>query len=383
MQEKLSTTFQIVDLKAQYQRLKPEIDSAIFKVLEDANFINGEPVKTFSKEIAEFVESPYFIPCANGTDALQIAYMALGLEPGDEVILPAFNYVATAEAAALLKLKPVFVDCQADTFNIDPNQIEGAITPKTRAIVAVHLFGQSCDMEAIMEIAEKHNLFVIEDNAQAIGSKISTGKYAERKSGTIGHIGTTSFFPSKNLGCMGDGGGLFTNDAVLKDVIQKIANHGQQFKYQYESIGINSRLDTIKAAILSVKIKHLNSFTENRQKAAEAYDLHLGQLPELQIPARTKYSSHVFHQYTIKLSSEKVRDGLKSYLNDKGIQSMIYYPKPLHLQPGYLYLGYNNESFPVSSLLSQQVLSLPMHSELTKSMVETISGTVSAFMENL
>jgi UDP-2-acetamido-2-deoxy-ribo-hexuluronate aminotransferase len=362
----METKFQIVDLQAQYQRLKKEIDPAIQEVLTASNFINGEQVKKFATSLSEFLGCKQVIPCANGTDALQIAFMALGLQAGDEIIVPAFNYVAAAETAALLQLKPVFVDADPQTFNIDTALIEQAIGPKTKAIVPVHLFGQACDMEAIMAIAEKHKLFVIEDNAQAIGAQITTGKYAGKMLGTIGHIGTTSFFPSKNLGCMGDGGALYTNDLEIGQIISKIANHGQKQKYDYEIIGTNSRLDTLQAAILNVKLAHLQEFTQSRQNAAAKYDALLGQIDGIKIPGRAAFSNHVFHQYTIQLDSEEKRDGLKKHLQEKGVQAMIYYPQSLHLQKAYQYLGFEKNQFPISNSLCQRVLSLPMHSELRK-----------------
>ena len=364
--------YQIVDLQSQYKRLKEEIDPAIQKVLNESNFINGEQVKIFATNLAHYLGCKQVIPCANGTDALQIAFMALGLQPGDEIIVPAFNYVAAAETAALLQLKPVFVDADPETFNMNVSLITEAIGPKTKAIVPVHLFGQACEMEAIMAIAEKHNLFVIEDNAQAIGAQMTGGKYAGKMLGTIGHIGTTSFFPSKNLGCMGDGGALYTNDPTLGAVIQKIANHGQKQKYDYEIVGTNSRLDTLQAAILNVKIAHLQEFTEARQKAAALYDKLLSQLEGIEIPKRMAGSSHVFHQYTIKLDSEEKRNELKIYLSEKGVQAMIYYPQSLHLQTAYTYLGFSENQFPVSNNLCTRVLSLPMHSELKEKDVTEI-----------
>ena len=372
--------FPIVDLQGQYQRLKSEIDPAIQKVLDEANFINGNQVKEFAAELGKFLGSPFVIPCANGTDALQIAFMALNLKPGDEIIVPAFNYVAAAETAALLGLKPIFVDADPQTFNIDPSKIEAAITPKTKAIVPVHLFGQACDLESIMKIAESHNLYVVEDNAQAIGAKMTYGKYAGKMLGTIGHIGTTSFFPSKNLGCMGDGGALFSNDKELASKIQMISNHGQKVKYQYEMVGTNSRLDTLQAAILQVKLQHLDSFTVSRQKAASVYDNLLGKSKQITIPVRTKHSNHVFHQYTILLENEEMRQSLKSKLEINGVQTMIYYPSGLHFQEAYQYLENLKEGFPVSNFLSQRVLSLPMHSELNEAHAEEICRIV---IENL
>jgi UDP-2-acetamido-2-deoxy-ribo-hexuluronate aminotransferase len=362
----------IVDLQGQYKRLKHEIDAAILEVLDAGNFIQGAQVKSFAGNLARYLGCEEVIPCANGTDALQIAYIALDLKPGDEVVMPAFNYVAAAEAAALMGLKPVFADVLPGTFNLDPEKAEAAIGPKTRAIVPVHLFGQACDMDAIMEIAQKHGLFVIEDNAQAIGAQWNSGKYSGKKLGTIGHIGTTSFFPSKNLGCMGDGGALTTRDSILAEKIRKICNHGQSTKYRYERIGVNSRLDTLQAAILEVKLRHLDDFIAARQKAASHYDSKLKGISGIIIPERDHRSTHVFHQYTIRTEVPADRDKIKKQLEMSGIQSMIYYPKPLHMQEGYHYLGYGEGAFPVSNGLCASVLSLPMHTELDEEKIDFI-----------
>ena len=367
---------QVVDLTTQYARLKSEIDPAIQSVIDQGVYIGGETVKRFSKSLAAYLDCSHVITCANGTDALQIAFQALDLEIGDEIIVPAFNYVAAAEAAALLHLKPVFVDVQKDTFNMDPAQIEKAITPKTRVIVPVHLFGQGCDMEAIMDVAIKHQLYVVEDNAQAIGANCTTGKYGAKRLGTIGNIGITSFFPSKNLGCMGDGGALMTNDSGLATHIQMLANHGQEVKYKYQKIGVNSRLDTIQAAILEVKLRHLDDLTQRRQNAAASYDKALSGRTDLTIPFRTPGSSHVFHQYTLTLQSPEARTSLKQKLGEMGIQAMIYYPKSLHLQEAYQYLGYKPGDFPISEWLSERVLSLPMHSELDEETLAYVAGAV-------
>ncbi len=372
----LEKNLPIVDLQGQYQRLKSEIDAAIQEVLDAGNFIQGAQVKSFSLHLARYLGSGEVIPCANGTDALQIAYMALGLKPGDEVIMPAFNYVAAAEAAALMGLKPVFADVHPGTFNLDPEKAADAITPATKAIVPVHLFGQSCDMDAIMKLAEKHGLFVIEDNAQAIGSYWKSGQYAGKKLGTIGHAGTTSFFPSKNLGCMGDGGALMCSDPQLAETIRKICNHGQSTKYRYERIGINSRLDTLQAAILEVKLRHLDHFIAARQKAAAGYDRELQGISGIEIPERDPRSGHVFHQYTIKTENREHRDRIRKHLEINGIQSMIYYPMPLHMQEGYRYLGYREDAFPVSGHLSEKVLSLPMHTELDEEKIGFICQTL-------
>jgi dTDP-4-amino-4,6-dideoxygalactose transaminase len=367
-----ATKMPIVDLNGQYQKLKPEINEAIQVVLEAGNFINGPEVKSFAKNLSQYLGGVEVIPCGNGTDALQIAYMALGLKPGDEVIMPAFNYVAAAEAASLLALKPVFIDVRPDTFNLDPEKIEAAISSKTKAIVPVHLFGQACDMDSIMEIAQKYKVFVVEDNAQAIGATWLAGQNKDKKLGTIGHIGTTSFFPSKNLGGMGDGGAVFTPDPQLAANVRKIANHGQSTKYKYEKIGINSRLDTLQAAILEVKLRHLDSFIKARQEAANWYDDNLKSVNGVQIPFRDLRSSHVFHQYTILCTSASHRNALKNQLEEDGIQSMICYPASLHRQEAYLYLQNKPEEFPVSNWLCDRVLSLPMHTELSLELVNRV-----------
>jgi UDP-2-acetamido-2-deoxy-ribo-hexuluronate aminotransferase len=366
----------IVDLQGQYHRLKSEIDPAIQEVLTDGNFINGKQVSLFADELSKYTGSLFTIPCANGTDALQLAYMALDLQPGDEIIIPAFNYVAAAEAARLLGLNVVFSDVDSVSFNIDPSAIESKITTATKAVVAVHLFGQGCDMEAITSICEKHNLFLIEDNAQAIGAEITQGKFAGMKLGTIGRIGTTSFFPSKNLGCMGDGGALFCQDEELASRIKMIANHGQKVKYKYEFVGINSRLDTIQAAILRVKLNHLDEFTTARQNAAAAYTRILKERVGITTPAISQFSTHVFHQYTIRFENLETRNQVKARLQENDIQSMIYYPSSLHLQKAYAGTHLPAGSFPVSESLCERVLSLPMHSEMTNELVEFICSKI-------
>jgi dTDP-4-amino-4,6-dideoxygalactose transaminase len=367
---------QIVDLQSQYQRLKSEIDPAVHEVLTDGNFINGKQVAQFADELSAYTGSRFTIPCANGTDALQLAYMALDLKAGDEIIIPAFNYVAAAEAACLLGLSVVFTDVDPMSFNIDPAAIESKITPATKAIVAVHLFGQGCEMEAIFSICEKYNLFLIEDNAQAIGAEMTQGKFAGKKLGTIGHIGTTSFFPSKNLGCMGDGGALFCQDEVLAARIKMMANHGQKVKYHYDYVGINSRLDTIQAAILRVKLGHLDEFTKARQNAASAYTGILNKKNGITPPAISTFSTHVFHQYTILFENNETRNRVKTQLQEAGIQSMIYYPSSLHLQRAYAGTYLPEGSFPVSENLCRRVLSLPMHSEMTNELVEFICSNI-------
>ena len=361
----------MVDLKSQYQDIKPEIDQAIQNVIDSSAFINGGVVKEFASNLAAWNQTKYVVPCANGTDGLQIAMMALNLNPGDEVIVPAFTYIATVEIIALLGLKPVFVDVDPETFNIDSTDIEKKINAKTRAIVPVHLYGQCAEMDSLSSLAKKHELFIIEDFAQAIGSE-----YKGTRAGNIGDIGVTSFFPSKNLGCFGDGGAIFTNDEGLASKIQMIANHGQSKKYYHDSIGVNSRLDTLQAAILNEKLKHLDEYIENRKRAAKQYDELLGSLTgKLEIPYRSANTTHVFHQYTVKITSG--RDRLKNFLLEKGIPSMIYYPLPIPKQKAYQ--KYTSDSFPVSERLSNQVISLPMHTHLTSPDIAFICDTVKSF----
>jgi len=354
----------MVDLQSQYQRLKPEIDEAMSKVLASCYFVGGPEVKIFAKELADYLSIEHVIPCANGTDALQIALMALGLKPGDEVITTPFTFVATAEVIALLQLKPVFVDIHPDSFIIDETQLESVIGPKTKCIIPVHLFGQVANMEAIMNIAEKNELFVVEDNAQAIGADFKFDNGDSKKAGTIGHISTTSFFPSKNLGCYGDGGALFTNNEALAAKIRMICNHGSSKRYYHDIVGVNSRLDALQAAVLSVKLKHLDKFSHARQQAATFYNRLLSDVEGIKTPFVAPYSSHVFHQYTLIL--EQGRDIVRKVLQDKGIPTGVYYPMPLHLQNAYKSVGYQEGDFPVSERLSKQVLSLPMHTELTQ-----------------
>ncbi len=368
----------IVDLKNQYLKIKPEIDTAIQEVLDSTAFINGPAVKTFQKNLEEYLNVKHVIPCANGTDALQIAMMALGLKPGDEVITADFTYVATAEVIGLLGLTPVLVDVNPDTFDIDVKSIEKNITSKTKAIVPVHLFGQCADMETIMKLAKKHNLYVIEDNAQAIGANYTFSDGERKKAGTIGHIGCTSFFPSKNLGCFGDGGAIMTNDDELAAKCRMIASHGQSKQYIHDVLGVNSRLDSIQAAILNVKLKYLDDYIKARQTAAEMYDKALGQVSDVVIPKRLKNSSHVFHQYTLQIKSGK-RDALREYLQNQGIPSMIYYPIPLHLQKAYQSNRYQIGDFPVTEQLCRSVLSLPMHTELNEEIIHIITNAILNF----
>ncbi len=368
---------QMVDLQGQYLKIKPEVDSAIQDCLLNATFINGPEVANFTNSLAKYLDASYVIPVANGTDALQIAMMALGLKHGDEVLVPAFTYVATAEVIALLGLTPVWVDVDPATFTIDVAKLEFAITDKTKAIVPVHLYGQTASMEQLMSIARKHQLFVIEDNAQALGADYSMSDGAVMKAGLIGDIGCTSFFPSKNLGCYGDGGALYTNNKTLAESIKMIANHGQKVKYHHDVVGINSRLDSLQAAILNVKIKYLDGYTSARQLAASRYDSLLAGIEQIELPFRNNQSTHVFHQYTIKVKND--RDGLKHFLEQQGIPTMIYYPLPMHLQKAYLKDTYPLGMFPVSEALCSQVISLPMHTELDETTQIFIAEKIKTF----
>jgi dTDP-4-amino-4,6-dideoxygalactose transaminase len=370
---------QMVDLRSQYDKIKSEIDSAIHAVIESSAFINGPEVKNFQQDLEKYLGVKHVIPCANGTDALQVSMMALGLKKGDEVIAPSFTFVATAEVIALLGLTPVLVDVDPETFNIDPKAIERAITPKTKAIVPVHLFGQCADMDAIMDIASKHKLFVIEDTAQAIGADYIMKNGSKKKAGTIGHIGCTSFFPSKNLGCYGDGGAIFTNDDKLAEEIRIVVNHGMKVRYYHDSIGVNSRLDSIQAAILRIKLKHLDEYAAARNKAAAYYDNAFKSNPRLKIPARFKNSNHVFHQYTL-LTNGFDRNKLPELLQEKGIPAMIYYPVPMHMQKVYQDPRYKEKDFPVSESLAKSVVSLPMHTELDDEQLKYITTAVLDFV---
>lgn len=352
----------MVDLVSQYQNIKAEVDEAVINVMTSARFIKGPKLAKFEENLANYLGVKHVIGCANGTDALQIAMMALNLKEGDEVIVPSFTYVATAEVIGLLNLKPVMIDVEPDTFNITADLIEQAITPQTKAIVPVHLFGQSADMEPIMELAKQHGLYVIEDNAQAIGADYSFGDGKMKKAGTIGHIGSTSFFPSKNLGCYGDGGAMFTNDDEIAARLKMVANHGQAKKYYHSVIGVNSRLDTIQAVILDIKLKLLNTYSTARQGVAAKYDIAFAHVHELQPPVRQPNSTHVFHQYTLRVKNGK-RDALKQYLQSKGIPSMIYYPVPLYKQEAFKKY-FDGKDLKVTEQLCQEVLSLPIHTEM-------------------
>ena len=370
---------QMVDLKSQYMKIKPQVDQAINDVLSSTQFINGEHVKSFQNELAAYLDVKHVITCANGTDALQISMMALGLKPGDEIITPSFTYIATTEVIGLLGLKPVFVDCDPENFNISVDEVEKAITKKTKAIVPVHLFGQSSDMKSIMSLAKKYNLFVIEDNAQAIGSDY-LGFNQSQKTGTIGNIGCTSFFPSKNLGCFGDGGAMMTNDDELAKKLRMIANHGQSKRYYHDIVGCNSRLDNIQAAVLRIKLKELDQYILNRQKAANYYDQNLKDLDQLTLPFRNLDSNHVFHQYTLKLDDSIVRDELIQYLAEKNIPAMVYYPVPAHRQKMFSKIPNSYGNMKVTNWLSSRVFSLPMHTELSTLQQDYIIENISNFL---
>lgn len=370
----------MVDLKAQYEKIGSEVDAAMKSVLETTAFIKGPDVKLFEEELQKYMGVKHVVSCANGTDALYLAMMVLGLKPGDEIITTNFTFIATVEVVALLGLKLVIVEPEAGTFNISVEAINKAITSKTRAIVPVHLFGQCADMESIMALAKQHDLYVIEDAAQATGADYHFRDGSSKKAGTIGHIGTTSFFPSKNLGCYGDGGALYTNDDNFAKKLRSIANHGMKVRYHYDDIGINSRLDTIQAAVLRVKLKYLSQFNEARVLVADQYDDAFAGCHDLTVPERAAYSSHIFHQYTLKITNGK-RDELKKFLESNNIPSMVYYPGPLHIQEAYRYLGYNENDFPVTTSLCQQVLSLPMHPDMEQEQIDYIVLKVLDFFD--
>ena len=366
---------QMVDLHGQYMRIKAEVDAAVAEVIGSSAFINGPAVGRFASALAQYTGSAHVIPCGNGTDALQIALMALGLKPGDEVIVPAFTYVASAEVIALLGLRPVLVDVDRETFNTDIRFIERALTPRTRAVIPVHLFGQSCDMAPILDFAAAHGLYVVEDNAQSLGAVYTFPDGRRRHTGTLGHIGCTSFFPSKNLGCYGDGGALFTDDPALAERIRMTANHGQKVKYHHDIVGCNSRLDTIQAAVLEIKLRHLDEYCSARREAAARYRSLLDGVDALELPAEAPFSTHVYHQYTLKIRGG-LRDALKDFLASRGIPSMVYYPLPLHRQKAYAGDG---RGLKFAEELADSVLSLPMHTELDGQMQEMIAETVREF----
>ena len=369
----------MVDLQSQYQHIKTEVDSAVSNVIQNANFINGQEVSDFARDFETYLAVDHVIPCANGTDALQIALMALGLKPGDEVITPSFTYIATTEVIALLGLIPVFVDVDPFTFCIDPSKIEAVITSKTKAIVPVHLYGQAASMDEIMEIASKNKLAVVEDNAQAIGCDYFHKDGRISKTGSIGHVGCTSFFPSKNLGCYGDGGAMYTNDANLAAELKKVANHGQRIKYHHEVVGCNSRLDTIQAAILKIKLKHLDTYCAARRAVADYYDRAFEGISQITTPFRAAHSTHVFHQYTVKLNGVD-RDKLVQYLSENNIPSMVYYPIPAHKQGMFKSFGLSDMDLPVTNELTSQVLSFPIHTEFEEEQLEYICQHIKLFI---
>ncbi len=371
----------MVDLKSQYEKIKEDVDKAILNVLDSTAYINGPEVSSFQKNLEEYLNVKHVIPCANGTDALQVSMMALGLKPGDEVITSNFTFVATVEVIGLLGLTPVLVDVEPDTLNISPEAIEKAITPKTKAIVPVHLFGQSANMEAILEIAKKHNLYIIEDTAQAVGADYIFNDGSKKKAGTIGNVGATSFFPSKNLGCYGDGGAVFTNDDELAKKLRSIVNHGMTVRYYHDHVGVNSRLDSIQAAVLNVKLKHLDEYNNARRAAADAYDKAFADCKKITTPYRYKKSTHIFHQYTLQLDESVDREGLQKYLQEFGIPAPIYYPVPLHLQKAYQDPRYKEGDFPVTEKLCKTVISLPMHTELEQDQIDFITEKVLEFIK--
>ena len=377
---------QMVDLKQQYSNIKNEVDAAVLGVLDSSIFIGGPQVNDFSKNLATYLGVKHVIPCANGTDALQIAMMALGLEPGDEVITPSFTYVATTEVIALLKLKPVFVEVDPQTFCVDAEAVRKAITPKTKAIVPVHLYGHSADMEEIMAIANEHNLFVIEDNAQAIGGDYTFKNGTTQKTGSIGTIGCTSFFPSKNLGCYGDGGAMFTNDDALAEKLKMIANHGQSVRYYHDMVGCNSRLDALQAAILNIKLPLLDQYIDARRKAADFYDKAFAGNDKITTPFRADYCKHVFHQYTLILDNvenpESFRDGLVAFLAENNIPSMIYYPVPAHKQKMFATFGGADYNLEKTDWLTHRVISLPIHTELDEEQQTLIVQKVLEYVNN-
>jgi len=370
----------MVDLKAQYEKLGSEIDAAIKNVLNSTAFIKGPEVGLFEKELQKYLDVSYVVSCANGTDALQISIMALGLKPGDEVITTNFTFISTVEVVALMGLKLVLVDPDPYTYNISFEAVRKVISPRTKAIVPVHLFGQCADMENIMKLAGEHGIYIIEDTAQAAGTDYIFSDGTRKKAGTMGIIGTTSFFPSKNLGCYGDGGALITNDEALAKKIRSIANHGMKIKYHHDDIGINSRLDTVQAAVLNVKLKYLDRFNAARRSVADFYDEALSGCNSVILPERSSFSTHIFHQYTIRVKNCK-RDDLKKYLESVKIPSMVYYPGPLHIQNAYRYLGYTENDFPVTTMLCKEVLSLPMHPDMEQDQLDFIVMNILKFFE--
>lgn len=371
---------QMVDLKRQYAKIKPQVDAAILDVLESTAFINGGPVQSFAQELQQYLGVKHVIPCANGTDALQIALMALGLQPGDEIITPSFTFIATAEVIAMLQLKPVFVDVDPQTFCLDVAQVEKAITSKTKAIVPVHLYGHSTDMEPLMTLAAQHGIYVIEDNAQAIGGTYTYKDGTVKKTGAMGHIGCTSFFPSKNLGCYGDGGAIFTNDDALANQLKMVANHGQSARYYHDVVGCNSRLDTVQAAILRIKLPLLDEYIKARRAVADAYDAGFAGIPQITTPYRAPYSYHVFHQYTLQLNGID-RNALQQYLQEKQVPAMIYYPVPAHQQKMFANFGGAAFHLPNTDALTTKVISLPIHTEMDPDQLDHIIASVKSFIK--
>lgn len=372
---------QMVDLKGQYEKIRTEVDQAINEVVRSSAFINGPEVKDFQTELEEYLGVKHVIPCANGTDALQIAMMALDLKEGDEVITTNFTFIATVEVIALLKLKPVLVDVDPDTYNIDPEKLREAITPNTKAIVPVHLFGQCANMNEIMDIAQEQDIYVVEDTAQAISARYTLKDGSVKTAGTMGHIGATSFFPSKNLGCYGDGGALYTNDDALADRARQICNHGMRVRYYHELIGVNSRLDSIQAAVLRIKLRKLDEYCNARIAAADYYDAAFAGIPEIKTPKRAADSTHTFHQYTMRVPAED-RNHLQKHLMDQDIPAMIYYPVPLHEQEAFEAYKTGDVEYPVTVQLSKEVISLPMHTELTEDQLKTITQEVISYFKN-
>ena len=370
---------QMVDTRTQYHKIKTEVDAAVINVLESSMFIGGKVVNDFAANLAAYNQVKHVIPCANGTDALQIAMMALGLQPGDEIITPSFTYIATVETAALLRLKPIFIEVDKQTFCMDIESLEKAITPKTKAIVPVHLYGHAADMEKIMAIAKKHNLFVIEDNAQGIGCDYTFSNGTVKKTGSIGHIGCTSFYPSKNLGAYGDGGAIFTNDDALAEKLKMIASHGQSKRYYHDVVGCNSRLDTVQAAILDIKLKHLDKYIAARRKAADYYDKAFADNPAITTPYRAAYNHHVFHQYTLILNGVN-RDDMNKWLAENDVPSMIYYPVPAHRQKMFDAFGGSNYNLPVTDWLTERVISLPIHTELDEEQQDFVISKIFEFI---
>ena len=372
---------QMVDLVTQYEKIKSEVNTATQEVFQTAQFINGPEVKAFQSELEQYLNVKHVIPCANGTDALQIALMALGLKPGDEVITSDFTFAATVEVIGLLNLTPILVDVNRDDFNISIEAIKKAITPKTKAIIPVHLFGQCANMDAIMEIAKEHNLFVVEDTAQAIGAVYTTKEGKKHAAGAIGNVGTTSFFPSKNLGCYGDGGALYTNDDELAAIIRSIVNHGMGKRYYYDRLGVNSRLDSVQAAVLRIKLRHLDTYIQSRQTAAQFYNDYFKNIAEIETPVIADNSTHVFHQYTLKIKGLD-QFKLQTYMQEKGIPAMIYYPMPLHTQEAYGADNFKHEDFAITNELCESVISLPMHTELDSEQLNYICSNLADYIKN-